>query len=529
MTSSSGKRLGPYVLGPSIASGGMATVHVAHGGPPLDRVVAIKRIHPHLAREKAFVEMFLDEARIAARVQHPNVCPVLDYGEEGGAPYLVMELVRGETVEAIVGAIARAYPDDPIAHARRVLRVAVDACEGLHAAHELGVVHRDVSARNLFVGDDGCARVLDFGVARAREKTHRTATGVVKGTFATMSPEHVEGREIDRRADVWSIAVLAWELLTGERLFARDREVDTLRALSAGVVRPPSMARPGVPRAVDAPILAALTRDREKRTPTARALGLALHDAARAFGGLAHASEIAAWMAQTFPAHGEARRAIVGASTSAPIELERVTAPAAVPVPAAPVIASDERVSPPAPPPALPDHLSVPPPITAPAAHRGPRPLVYALSVVVTIVVAATGGWLAARASSPAPLASVAEPSTPIPVDALEPTPIPAVEPEPDLVAPPEPEPEPAAETAPAVEPDPVRRERGRGFANVSVRGGWADIYHRGRYLGRTPTRVELPAGRQTLELAPFGRAPRRRVALRVPAGGDATASIALE
>ncbi|UJR85602.1 serine/threonine-protein kinase [Sandaracinus amylolyticus] len=523
MTSSSGKRLGPYVLGPSIASGGMATVHVAHGGPPLDRVVAIKRIHPHLAREKAFVEMFLDEARIAARVQHPNVCPVLDYGEDGGTPYLVMELVRGETVEAIVGAIARGYPDDPIAHARRVLRVVVDACEGLHAAHELGVVHRDVSARNLFVGDDGCARVLDFGVARAREKTHRTATGVVKGTFATMSPEHVEGREIDRRADVWSIAVLAWELLTGEHLFGRDREVDTLRALAAGVVRPPSMARPGVPRAVDAPILAALTKDREKRTPTARALGLALHDAARAFGGLAHASEIAAWMAHTFPAHGEARRAIGTASHSAPIEVERVTAPAGVPMPApaaiapapipAPVLAFDDRVSAPA--------------AAAPAARRGPHPLVYALSAIVAIVLAAGGGWLAARASSPAPIAEA--PAAPIRVDAPEPIP----PPEPELAPPPEPAPRPTPEPAPASDPapdpDPVRRERGRGFANVSVRGGWADIYHRGRYLGRTPTRVELPAGRQTLELAPFGRAPHRRVALRVPAGGEATASIALE
>jgi serine/threonine-protein kinase len=207
----------------------MASVYLArcdseHGS---GRLVAVKLIHPHLANDREFIEMFMDEAELASQIRHPNVCAVLDYALRQDESYLVMEHLTGESLMSVGRRIERSKDLDPQRLARCVARVLADACEGLHAAHELTdvdgeplhVVHRDVSPENVFVTYDGIAKVMDFGVAAAAHKRHRTLTGVVKGKFASVAPECLKGRKPDRRADVWGIGVIAWELLTGQRLF----------------------------------------------------------------------------------------------------------------------------------------------------------------------------------------------------------------------------------------------------------------------------------------------------------------------
>jgi serine/threonine-protein kinase len=207
------KRFGRYVLSRRIASGGMGTVYLARAVGPggFDLPVAIKVIHPHLARRRDLVEMFLDEARITARIRHPNVCSVLDFGETEGTWFLAMEYLLGETLSSVIGNLQDdpAAMDDPRYRAIS-LRILADACEGLHAAHELrdadgrpmNVVHRDVSPHNLFITYDGAVKVLDFGIALARDRVHQTTTGGLKGKYAYMPPEQLQKRPLDRRADV---------------------------------------------------------------------------------------------------------------------------------------------------------------------------------------------------------------------------------------------------------------------------------------------------------------------------------------
>ncbi|MFK7986447.1 MAG: serine/threonine protein kinase [Sandaracinaceae bacterium] len=310
--------IGKYQLAFQLASGGMATVYLARADGPagFEKLVALKRIHPHLAKERAYVEMFLDEARIASRITHANVCSVFDFGEVEGEYFIAMEYLVGEPLSQVLRRLHKQR--EMIRRPQYMLlvaRVMSEACEGLHAAHELrdprgeplGVVHRDVSPQNLFVTFDGTCRVVDFGIARARDKIHQTATGELKGKFSYMSPEQIrEGREVDRRTDVWALGVMIWEMLTFQRLFRRSSQSKTMYAVLEGEVKPPSAVRNGIPEALDTIVLKALSRDPAERYPTARALGqdLAafLASAGEAFG----AAEVAEWMGELFEG-GEAR------------------------------------------------------------------------------------------------------------------------------------------------------------------------------------------------------------------------------
>lgn len=548
-----GRRVGPYELRYELASGGMATVYLARapgiGGMP-PRAVALKCIHPHLARQPELIEMFVDEARIAARIQHPHVCSVLDFGEAEGTPYLAMDFLRGASLASLMRMLGPGSSGGPGARLpvqsliARVVRVIGDACEGLHAAHELEVVHRDVTPGNLFLGSDGLLRVVDFGIARAEGRIHRTATGQLKGTLAYMAPESVSDEHVDRRADVWSVGVVAWELLTGQRLFRREGELETLRAVGHDPIVPPSRVRPGIPPAIDAVILRALARDRGARWSTARELGHALHRAAGT-SGVAHAADLAEWLEQLFPERRAQQEELVRA-TLAPRPSDDERTPSGV---------SNERVTAPA--------IALPPSTSRPTALAGPalqprgheeatraarsqpmsatRPASRVARAVLPLATGLAGLALGAllfawRADDPPPAAPAhasalpatdGQPST-APRD-LDPPREPAPDPAPDddLV-----EAAPALDDAPNLAPDDARpraiRRAGRGFANVSSRGGWADIYHRGRFVGRTPLRLELPAGRQVLQLHPFGRGPERRLVVVVPVEGDTTASLDL-
>lgn len=274
--------VGPYRLCVELASGGMATVFLAEAPVRTGRhrYVALKQIHPHLARDRTFVDMFLDEARLASLIQHTHVCDVFDFGEHRGQQYLVMEYLVGEPISTLGRSLRRTASSSGVPQALAMARIIADAAEGLHAAHELrdasgeslGVVHRDVSPDNIFLTYDGVVKIVDFGVASATRQLHKTRTGIIKGKYAYLQPEVLRGEKPDRRADVWSLAVVLWELLTHERLFHRESDFLTLRAVADAELRPPSRVRREVPAELDKIVLRALCRDPAQRYQTARAL-----------------------------------------------------------------------------------------------------------------------------------------------------------------------------------------------------------------------------------------------------------------
>jgi serine/threonine-protein kinase len=327
------EKIGRYQLCFELASGGMASVYLARaeGVPGFEKLVALKRIHPHLALEREYVEMFLDEARIASRITHANVCSVFDFGEVDGEYFIAMEYLVGEPLSrvhrrVVADADQRSSPLLPA----RMARVIAQACEGLHAAHELRdadgeslhVVHRDVSAENLFVTYDGATQVVDFGIAHARQRVHHTEAGQVKGTFPYMAPEQMTAAVVDRRVDVWSLGVVLWELLTLRRLFLRDTDVNTMYAVLSGEIRPPSDYRSDVPTELDEIVLRALRRSPDERWQSAREMGKALRRFLANQEDLVGPAEIADWMAELFP-NGESRKRQlmeIARSSDGPIE-----------------------------------------------------------------------------------------------------------------------------------------------------------------------------------------------------------------
>lgn len=277
--------VGRYALHHEIASGGMAVVHIGRllGAVGFSRTVAIKRLHPGLARNPDFVAMFLDEARLAARIRHPNVVSTLDVVSTDAELFVVMEYVPGDSLSRLLHVAREAGEPVPMSVAASIM---VDVLHGLHAAHEacdergqpLGLVHRDVSPHNVLVGTDGAAHLIDFGVAKAAGRAQVTREGQLKGKLAYMAPEQLAGGggKVDRRADVFGAAVVFWEMLTGRRLFDGEDEGEIYgKVLRAEVVKPSKIAGGDRDRA-DAIVLAGLTRSPDKRYPTARAMALAI-------------------------------------------------------------------------------------------------------------------------------------------------------------------------------------------------------------------------------------------------------------
>ena len=292
-------QFGKYSLVARLATGGMAELFLGrlHGAAGFEKLVCIKRILPHLARDRQFVAMFLDEARIAARITHPNVCQVFELGEIDGSYYLAMEYLEGVPLACFRRHDYYGPAPDP----RLVAGIAIQACEGLHHAHQLRhgdgsvmeVVHRDVSPQNLFVTADGIVKVLDFGIAKIQGATVRTSTGAIKGTYAYMAPEQLRGERVDRRTDVFAMGIVLWETLTRRYLFKRDTEFLTFQAITAEPIEDVCALRPDVPPALSAVILTALARDRNARFPTVRMLGEAIAAAVPPLSSAAISEEIA--------------------------------------------------------------------------------------------------------------------------------------------------------------------------------------------------------------------------------------------
>ncbi len=275
--------LGRYALFGEIAAGGMATVHLARllGPVGFARTVAIKRLHPHLSKNPDFVGMFLEEARLAARVRHPNVVATLDVVAEDGELFLVMEYVPGESLSRLVRKSTEKGAKVPPHYAVAIIS---GALEGLHAAHEaksekgkpLGLVHRDVSPQNVHVGLDGVPRVLDFGIAKATNRVQETRTDQLKGKVAYMSSEQLAKGPIDRRADVYSASVVLWEALTGRRLFKADDLPSLVYAIVNQDIPPPSLFVPDLPPGLDAIVMKGLERKANERWSSAREMAAAL-------------------------------------------------------------------------------------------------------------------------------------------------------------------------------------------------------------------------------------------------------------
>ncbi|WP_437282323.1 serine/threonine-protein kinase [Sorangium sp. So ce375] len=280
-----GRSLDRYTLHGVIASGGMASVHFGRlvGAHGFARTVAIKRLHPQFARDPEFSAMLLDEARLAVRIRHPNVVATLDSVQADGELFLVMEYIAGESLSTLLREASRRGVQVPRPVGSAVI---AGALAGLHAAHEataedgaaLQIVHRDVSPQNILVGEDGIARVLDFGIARAAVRSQVSRDGQLKGKLSYMAPEQLRGTPLTRRTDIYAAAVVLWEVLTGRRLFTGDCDAEIFGRILEGVVQPPS-AFGDVPRELDEVVLRGLDRDPERRYATALEMATALEEA----------------------------------------------------------------------------------------------------------------------------------------------------------------------------------------------------------------------------------------------------------
>jgi len=278
--------LGRYELLLELGRGGMAELMLARlpGVAGFSKLVAIKRILPHLAEDKQFVDLFVNESKIAAQLGHPNVCQVFELGAVDGELFLVLEFLDG----VAWGELCRRLPFGDTTRLRVTAGVLAQIAEGLHFAHNLvdhdgvptPVIHRDVSPHNLFVTSDGTCKVLDFGVAKIMKEGPRTRTGLLKGKLPYMSPEQIRGEPLDARADVFSLAIVCWESLTGDALFDRDTDFLIYQAISEEPIPLATSRRPELPAAVDHVLAKALARDREYRYASTRELAAALAEAA---------------------------------------------------------------------------------------------------------------------------------------------------------------------------------------------------------------------------------------------------------
>jgi len=290
----------------------MATVHLARlmGPQGFSRTVAVKQLHPQFSHDPEFVAMFLDEARLASRVRHPNVVSPLDVISCPPELFMVMEYVHGASLSRL---LKRATPES--VPPRVAVAIIGQALLGLHAAHEavgeggepLELVHRDVSPQNIMVTKDGVARIVDFGIAKAKARSHQTDPGKLKGKLGYMAPEQVNLETVDRRADVFAVGVVLWELLAGRRLFSSDSPGAAVQKLLHAEIELPSKFVPELPAALDLVVAKALARSPDERFESARAMAEALERAVAPCSML----ELASWVESLIGEELDARSELV--------------------------------------------------------------------------------------------------------------------------------------------------------------------------------------------------------------------------
>jgi serine/threonine-protein kinase len=560
-----GRGFGGYLIGQAIASGGMATVFMARKSGPgrYAQTVALKVIHPHLARNRELVEMFQDEARLASCVNHPNVCRVLDFGEAEGTFFLAMEYVRGETWASVLAAF-RARREARLRLTPLTAHVLAHACEGLHAIHEavdndgrpLRIVHRDISPHNLLIAYDGSVRLLDFGIASAEGRAHTSGSEVVRGRYPYMAPEQMRGLlDVDRRADIWSLGVLLREAVSGENPFARDTQIATMLAVTQDPIPPWAGAVPLMLREIGE---RALKRERAERYADARELGNALTHYLKAQAEPALGAELAHFMRQLFAAEITRTRAslrqLAGDDAGSDVFSSTFPAHAAGPRDTDSVVTIENSGA-------------VRPDLTQRASRRlsflrGRAPSVLAAALLFGVSLA--GSWYLARQRT-APDASMTPEAPP---KAQAASTAPAVTPESPQAQPRAAQSAPgsaqaaatsnaaptangpAARPAPALADEPgtpsaqplpvveslnraakrARAERDYtdavaaqsadvGTLVVGTSQGWAEVSVEGRVLGNTPLRAELANGTRILEVRAYGAGSPRRIPVEIKPG----------
>ena len=298
-----------------IGSGGMADVFLAlqEGLGGFEKLVVVKRIFPHLCLDQSFVQMFFDEARLAASIRHPNVVEILDIQRDEAGFFIVMEYLSGETVEWLIEDLhergqSMAWPV--------ALRIAADVAEGLHAAHTAvdeedrprGIVHRDVTPSNLVVCYSGATKVLDFGVAKFEASDEEA--GTLKGKLGYLAPEQLTGGPVDARTDVFQLGVVLYEMLTGHRVFGEAADHDSMREVLERPVAPPSAHRPDLPAEVDELVLACLAADPAQRCGSAAEARAAIEKVLAAHGHSVGSFEVAAWMSSALADRREERKSM---------------------------------------------------------------------------------------------------------------------------------------------------------------------------------------------------------------------------
>jgi len=319
---------GKYALLRKLAEGGMAELFLARqvGMEGFEKLLVVKRILPSLCTDESFVSMFLNEARVAARLNHPNVVQLYDLGKVGEQYFIAMELVHGEDLRAVQEQLGPTQKKVPLGLACRVL---ADTLAGLHYAHTrvapdgkpLGLVHRDISPANVLVTYEGTVKVCDFGIAKATAATsEQTQTGLVKGKFAYMSPEQSKGQPVDARSDVFSCGILLWETLLSQRLFRRDSDMAMLRAVGGEPIRPPRQIRPDVPEALDRIVMRALERPLDRRYATAQEMRADLETLIRDQRWEADALAMQRWMRELFAAKLKAQADDIRAAGQASLD-----------------------------------------------------------------------------------------------------------------------------------------------------------------------------------------------------------------
>lgn len=462
--------IGRYALHQGIAAGGMATVHLGRllGPAGFSRTVAIKRLHAQFAKDPEFVSMFLDEARVAARIRHPNVVSTLDVVALDGELFIVMDYVEGESLARLIRVAKGRGEWVPI---KNSIALMTNVLYGLHGAHEakgergepLGIVHRDISPQNILLDIDGSGRVVDFGVAKAVGRLQTTRDGQLKGKLSYMAPEQLKGEAVNRRTDVFAASIVLWELLTARRLFQSENDAATFGKVLTAEVPAPSSFQPELSAELDAIVLKGLARSMDDRYATALDMAEALEQVSRE---RPTQRELGRWVRE-LAAESLARRA------DQVRELESHSAVVALVGNPDPSAISSPGIAPPALAPTQPmpqqlpreeasgnsnlSSISVARGRTLPPAQRDRRQLMLILGGVAGVLgfLVILGGFLLIRratrpAESGSSIEPLSEPTLPSVSAAPEP-PAPAAAPQPEPT--PAPAPPPSASVAPAPKP----------------------------------------------------------------------------
>jgi len=497
-----GERLGRYTLERKLAIGGMAEVFLARQSGPegFEKICVVKRMLPGLSGDPSFVRMFLDEARLAAQLNHPNIAQIYDFGEVSGTYYLAMEYVPGTNLRAIVKANQKRGTYLPVPVAARIVSQAALALDYAHGATTadgapLGLVHRDVSPQNILLGTAGTVKVIDFGVAKASTATHHTRTGLIKGKYAYMSPEQIRAQPLDRRSDIYALGLVLYELLASARAIQGTSDVQIMEAAIRMSFEPIERRRPDLPEGIAQVVRRALQKDRDSRYATAQDMSEALERFITQQGEVVTGADLIKLLAdvqeppraddsasspQTPPSGPSSRRMAVASSppasdwpeASEPTEVAGGSGASSRANPGQ----QETRLAPPPAPPNPTTSKDLPMPLVARAIASGvsrflsdgQRRLLAIVGLAIAFGVVA-GFWLGGRSGSdePDPAARPRTGRTDLPM------------PPPPTMPPPAPPPKPVPETGTMA------------FAAAPAMDVWVD----GVLRGRTPVSVKLPVG----------------------------------